>query len=251
MSDEEFSVKVYSVWDRSIRVFHWLNVICVTGLIFVGVAILYSKNLGVSSDGKILLKTVHVYIGYVFAVNLVWRWFWMWVGSRYSKWYSFFPYGKIYVRSFFRQLREMKTDKTAQYAGHTPIGRLMVSILLILLTGQAITGLVLAGTDLYFPPFGGLIADWVAISSEDSGFFTNLKPGFHEKIDEASFKEMREFRKLFIETHVFVFYALLAAIFVHIAAVVIIEIKEKSNLISAMITGKKKLNTKPVDSDDC
>jgi Ni/Fe-hydrogenase 1 B-type cytochrome subunit len=86
MSDEEFSVKVYSVWDRSIRVFHWLNVICVTGLIFVGVAILYSKNLGVSSDGKILLKTVHVYIGYVFAVNLVWRWFWMWVGSRYSKW---------------------------------------------------------------------------------------------------------------------------------------------------------------------
>ena len=38
-----------------------------SGSIAVGVAILNDKALGVDNDGKILLKTVHVYIGYVFA----------------------------------------------------------------------------------------------------------------------------------------------------------------------------------------
>lgn len=50
--------------------------ICVIGLIGVEVVILNSKLLGVSSDGKILLKTVHVYIGYIFVVNLFWRFLW-------------------------------------------------------------------------------------------------------------------------------------------------------------------------------
>ena len=69
MSDKE--LKYYSGWDRTTRLFHWLNVICVLGLICVGLVILNSKILGVSSDGKILLKTIHVYIGYVQYLSLL------------------------------------------------------------------------------------------------------------------------------------------------------------------------------------
>ena len=54
-------LKTYLVWDANIRWFHWINVLCVLGLIAVGVAILNDKALGVSTEGKILLKTVHVY----------------------------------------------------------------------------------------------------------------------------------------------------------------------------------------------
>ena len=53
-------LKAYSVWDASVRWFHWLNLLCMLGLIAVGVAILNAKALGVTDDGKILLKTVHV-----------------------------------------------------------------------------------------------------------------------------------------------------------------------------------------------
>lgn len=42
----------YHVWDRSVRVFHWINVICVIGLISVGLAILYNKSFGVSLTGR-------------------------------------------------------------------------------------------------------------------------------------------------------------------------------------------------------
>ena len=66
-------LKTYFVWDASVRWFHWINLLCLLGLIAVGVAILNNEALGLSSDGKILLKTVHVWIGYVFALNLLWR----------------------------------------------------------------------------------------------------------------------------------------------------------------------------------
>ena len=51
------------------------------GLIAVGLAILNDKALGVTTDGKILLKSVHVWIGYVFAVNLLWRLVWTFIGG--------------------------------------------------------------------------------------------------------------------------------------------------------------------------
>ena len=95
MSDNSPShnqLEFYSVWDRTTRWFHWINVICITGLVGVGVVILNNKILGVSDDGKLLLKTVHVYIGYVFVFNLAWRIIWGFIGNKFSRWKSIFTH---------------------------------------------------------------------------------------------------------------------------------------------------------------
>ncbi len=44
----------YKVWDVTTCVFHWLNVLCVLGLIAVGMATLYDEVLGVSNEGNII-----------------------------------------------------------------------------------------------------------------------------------------------------------------------------------------------------
>ena len=64
------NLAAYKVWDLSTRIFHWLNVICVVGLMTVGTVFLNYKLLWVNTDGKVLLKTLHVTIGYVFVINL-------------------------------------------------------------------------------------------------------------------------------------------------------------------------------------
>jgi Ni/Fe-hydrogenase 1 B-type cytochrome subunit len=38
----------------------------------------------------------------------------------------------------------------------------VLTLLLLSMIVQAATGLVLAGTDVYMPPFGGVMRDWVA-----------------------------------------------------------------------------------------
>ena len=247
MSENE--LKYYSVWDRTTRLFHWINVICVIGLIAVGVVILNGKALGVSNDGKVLLKTVHVYLGYVFTLNLVWRLVWGFLGNKYSRWKAILPIGKGYFRSLSEYVAGIKSGRPPQYLGHNPLGKLMVAFLFLLLSMQATTGLVLAGTDLYLPPFGHEIAEWITASGEEHDKIKNLKPGSKDNVDSAAYAEMRKFRKPYITTHVYVFYLLLVSIFLHVAAVVITEVREKNGLVSAMLTGKKVASEKPVDLD--
>ncbi len=66
-------------------------------LIACGVALLNAKALGATNDGKILLKTIHVYAGYVFAINLAWRLIWAFVGGPFARWRSLLPFGKGYA----------------------------------------------------------------------------------------------------------------------------------------------------------
>jgi cytochrome b len=240
-------LKEYPVWDRTTRWFHWINALAIIGLIGVGLVIFNAKALGVSTDGKILLKTIHVYIGYVFCVNLAWRIIWAFIGNKYARWKAILPGGK----GFFTALREYKTGfrtgNIQYYQGHNPAAKLIITLLFVLLITQAITGLVLAGTDIYFPPFGQTMKTWVA---EDVNKVDMLKPYSKENINEEKFAEMRAFRKPFIITHVYVFYILLILIVFHIGAIVITEIRERSGLITALFTGRKVFPKKPVDAEN-
>ena len=237
--------KSYRVWDSSIRWFHWLNVLCILGLVAIGVVILNAKVLGVSTDGKILLKTVHVWVGYLFALNVFWRFIYAFIGGPYAKWSAILPFGRGYSTDLKGFIADKKTGVSRQYIGHNPVGRLAVTLILLLLFSQAVTGLVLAGTDIFYPPIGAWIANWIAAAGVDPA---TLMPYAKESYDALAYEEMRSFRKPFITVHYYGFYILIGLIALHIIAVVISDVKEGSNLISAMFSGKKILSDEPVDS---
>ena len=237
-------IKSYTVWDASIRWFHWVNFLCILGLIAVGVVILNAKILGVPTDGKILLKTVHVWIGYIFALNLSWRFTWAFIGSPNARWQAILPGGPGYIKEVRDYIVDFKAGRPRQYLGHNPLGRIAVTLLIFLLLVQAVTGLVLAGTDLFYPPIGSWIANWIASPGVDPA---TLMPYAKEMYNEESYKAMRAFRKPFITVHYYGFYILLIFAVIHIVAVVVTELREGGNLISAMFSGKKLLNRSPAD----
>jgi Ni/Fe-hydrogenase 1 B-type cytochrome subunit len=237
-------LKAYTVWDASVRWFHWINLLCMLGLIAVGVAILNDEALGVTSDGKILLKTVHVWIGYVFAANLLWRLVWAFIGGPHGRWRAILPGGHGYMNEVRVYVTEFRAGRPRQYLGHNPLGRIAVTLLLLLLLSQALTGLVLAGTDLFYPPIGAWIAGWVANPGVDPA---TLVPYAKEMYDETAYEAMRAFRKPFIAVHYYGFYVLLTFAVIHILAVVVTELREGGNLISAMFSGKKILSEPPAD----
>lgn len=239
-------LRLYPVWDKTVRIFHWVNVLCVLGLIAVGTAILNAKVLGVTLDGKILLKTIHVYIGYIFVINLAWRIVWGFIGSHYARWSAILPVGAQYRDQLSVFIADAKSGKRVGFLGHNPIARLMVGLLLLLLSIQALTGLVLAGTDVYMPPFGNTIKEWVAT---DSFTVVSIKPYSKTGIDEAAYKQMRTYRKPVGAIHYYVFFILLASISLHLIAVVVTELRDRNGLVSAMFTGKKVFSEKPVDVD--
>lgn len=244
METENTALTEYQVWDRSVRIFHWVNVLSMLGLIAIGVVILNAKALGVTNEGKVLLKTWHVYCGYVFVINLIWRLIWTFVGSRFARWKAILPLGSEYKKQMCQYLAARKENKPVGFLGHNPLARIMVLALFVLLSIQAVTGLILAGTDVYMPPLGSTMAEWV---SEDKTKVDQIKPYSKDNVNEESYNAMREFRKPFYETHEVVFYLLVLAIIAHLVGVVYTEIKERNGIVSAMFTGKKVFPEKPVD----
>ncbi|WP_371374753.1 cytochrome b/b6 domain-containing protein [Thalassotalea aquiviva] len=238
---------LFKVWDKGVRLFHWLNVICILGLMAVGLFILNSKSFGVSGEGKILLKTIHVYIGYVFVVNLIGRMIWGFIGNKYARWNRVSPFYKGFFGELKSYLAAIRQQPTSPYVGHNPLAKLMISVLFTLMIVQGSTGLILAGTDLYFPPFGHKIAEYVGKSDNESSNIVKLTPGSKEGVDAKAYAQMRAYRKPIINLHVLTFYLLLFFIGLHLVGVVFTEIKEKNGLVSAMITGKKYIKDKPID----
>jgi Ni/Fe-hydrogenase 1 B-type cytochrome subunit len=239
-------LKPYSVWDANVRAFHWINFACVLGLATVGVAILNDAALGVSNDGKILLKTVHVWIGYVFALNLLWRLVWAFVGGVHARWRAILPGGRGYLRETASYIADVRAGRPRQYLGHNPLGRMAVTVLLLLLLAQAGTGLVLASTDLFFPPFGSRIAAWVAAPGVDPDTGVPYAPAMY---DPDAYAAMRSFREPVVTVHYYGFYALLTLALLHVVAVVVTEMREGGTLLTAMVTGRKILSVPPADRD--
>jgi Ni/Fe-hydrogenase 1 B-type cytochrome subunit len=241
----QVDLQSYPVWDGPTRWFHWINFVCVVALAAIGTAILFDKELGVTDSGKTLLKTTHVLVGYVFAINLGWRIVWAFMGNRHASWSAILPFGKGYGTELKSYLREFIRGDASAYLGHNPVARLMVSALLALLVVQAVTGLVLAGTDIYYPPFGHWIAGWIAAPGIDP---STIAPYSKTGIDPTAWEAMRSFRSPFVTVHYWTFYALLLMIAVHIAGAIVTELREGGGIISAMFTGRKILSRKPQDA---
>ncbi|RKZ66936.1 MAG: cytochrome b/b6 domain-containing protein [Gammaproteobacteria bacterium] len=238
------SFQEYKAWDVATRVFHWVNFISIICLIFMGLIMLFKKELGITGiDAKVGLKEVHVLIGYIFVLNFAWRIIWGFIGNKYARWTTILP-GKGFISLVRNYIRSVKSGESEQYIGHNPLGRLAISFILLLMFSMAVTGLVRAGTDIYYPPFGSLVTDYIAGPGTDPD---SIKPYVADGTDKDKAASLKAFKGPFGKVHLYGSYVLMLMIVLHIFFVVRTEIREGGSLITAMFTGKKILEKKPVD----
>ncbi len=113
--------KLVRIWDLPTRLFHWLLVLCVLGLV---------------TTAQLGAMNWHFRLGYVVLGLLTFRILWGLVGGHWSRFATF-----IYSpASLWRYLRGQGDPSHA--IGHTPTGALSVFALLLLLLAQGATGLV-------------------------------------------------------------------------------------------------------------
>lgn len=237
----------YRVWDRSQRIFHWINFLAVLTLAGIGIVILNADALGIPDDpGMIALKSAHVYVGYVFALNLLWRIIWAFVGGPYARWGALLPGGRGFGRRLGVFVSGLFSRGTPAYLGHNPLARIFLTVLLALLLVQAATGLILAGTDVYMPPFGGMFREWAAGATHDPALVAPYAP---ETVNADAYAGMRAFRSPIVTIHETNFFVLATLIVIHVIGAVIAEFTEGGGVISSMFTGRKVHSRMPEDPD--
>ena len=111
------------IWDLPTRLFHWLLVLCVLGLVVTG-----------QMGGNAMLW--HFRLGYAVLSLLVFRLVWGFVGGHWSRWQQL----PLRLRLVTDYLHQRQTAGT--WAGHNPIGSWSVLLMLGWLLLQVGTGLV-------------------------------------------------------------------------------------------------------------
>jgi len=178
------------VWDWPVRVFHWLLVLSVLGAYI-------THRLGIE------YFKYHLWCGYTTIVLVLFRIVWGIVGTRHARFHHFVRSPAVTVRYGLELLRGVHVP----YAGHNPLGALMVIALLASLLVQAATGLVANDEIFNTGPLYGYV------SAEYSLELTSL----HRQL----------------------FYWIVAFIALHVIAVLIHLVFKKENLIRALLTGRK------------
>jgi len=95
--------RVY-VWELPVRLFHWLNALCVVVLCATGFLIGHPTALAFSNEAYQqywfgTVRFVHFSTGFVIFFNFLFRIYWGFVGNQYSRWNTFIPFTKAQWRA--------------------------------------------------------------------------------------------------------------------------------------------------------
>ena len=123
------------VWDRPLRLFHWLLALCVTGALVT-----------VSLGGNWMVW--HERFGLFVLGLLTFRLVWGLVGGTYARFSNFFPTPSrvsLYLRGQWQEL------------GHNPLGAFSVFAMLGLFAFQALTGLFSSDDVAFYGPLTRLV----------------------------------------------------------------------------------------------
>ncbi len=187
---KELEPKPIKVWDLPVRIFHWL-------LVVVFIAAYVTNSLGPN------YFQYHVWTGYAVIVLICFRIVWGIFGTYHARFINFVRNPIATLKYAWATLR----NKERHYAGHNPLGAMMVLLLLLTILVQAVTGLF----------------------TNDEIF--NVGPLYVYVTDELSLKLTSFHRQLF--------YWILGTIFLHIIAVFVHLFFKKENLVKPMISGEK------------
>ncbi|MGI2261275.1 cytochrome b/b6 domain-containing protein [Shewanella sp. GXUN23E] len=241
---QEQQVRYIRTWDLPVRLFHWINVLCIMVLSLLGLVMMFKPELGISGlEAKIGLKQAHVIVGYVFVANLLFRILWGFIGTRFARFSDMFR-GAFSGSVISDYLSQTRSGHSPQYLGHNPLGKPMVVCLFILLIIMAGTGLFRAGTDIYFPPFGESIQHFLAAPDTNPA---DLKPYVEQGVDKQQQEALAPYKKWTGKAHVWGFYLLVVLVLMHISGAIFTECRHQPGIISAMFSGKKPISGKAAD----
>jgi len=141
------SIRIY-VWEIPVRVYHWINALCVATLAITGYLIgsPFAIQRGIEASFSYWFGTIrfiHFVAAYVFFFNFLFRLYWGFVGNRYAWWTNFIMHRKWQLKEAVDVLRVdilQTRDKPLRSIGHNSLAAFTYFLTFLAFLFQAITG---------------------------------------------------------------------------------------------------------------
>ena len=205
------------VWDGTVRLCHWVNAVSVTLLLGLGAFRYFGDALEISDAGQALVIDAHALVGFVFAVSLIGRVIYLFVGPMPAHWRDVVPHGREPWRLLRKTVRYYLTGFRGEcplYFAHNPLAGVAYTAFFAIALVQ-----VISGASMY------LLGEGVAAAHAHDLSAHSL---------EESWPPL-----WLVVTHMFGAACILLFIFTHLSALFIHDLCEKRGLVSSMIGGYK------------
>ncbi len=215
----------FYVWQWPVRITHWVTVICIGVLTVTGIYIAF-PFIGTTGDAvnQYLMGSMrftHFVTAFIFTVSVLFRIYWMFVGNTWAGWRQFLPTTAARRRGMRRMLGFylFLWRKAPTTIGHNPLAGMAYTVVFLLFLIQIITGFA-----LYSLPF-------------ESGFWpatfgwVNLLLG----VQPVRF------------IHDIIMWLILAFVVHHVYTAILIDIEERSGIMSSIFSGYKSLTRQEIE----
>lgn len=216
---EPAKVTLY-VWDLPVRVTHWVNVLSILVLSVTGyyIADPFIQTQGVATDQFLMgtVRFVHFTTAFVFTVTVLFRIYWAFATrARYARWDQFLPLRAKRRRALLRMVGyyTFLRKQPPSEIGHNPLAGVTYMGLYVLFVLQILTGFA-----LYSLPFHG-------------GVWPTL---FGWIITIFGVQPVRL-------VHLLIMFLIIAFVIHHVYSAILIDIEERSGLLSSIVSGYKSL----------
>ena len=155
-------IRVY-VWELPVRVYHWLNALCILLLAITGFLIAHPIAIASGAEASFsywfgTVRFIHFAAAYVFTAVIAFRIYWSFVGNGFARWTNFLPLKrKQFVDSVTVVKVEMLQVSNApmDFIGHNPIAYFSYSFVFLLSFFQIASGFALYAptSAAWFPSF--------------------------------------------------------------------------------------------------
>ncbi len=207
------------VWDLPVRLTHWINVLSIVVLSVTGyyIASPFITTHGDATNQFLMgaVRFVHFGTAFIFSASVLFRVYWAFAGGKYARWNQFLPASRGRLRDLGRMIRYytfFRREPPAE-VGHNPLAGATYIGLYVLFFAQMATGFA-----LYSQPYHD---GW-------------MKVLFGWIIVVFGAQPIRL-------VHDIIMYLIIAFTIHHVYSAVLIDIEERSGLVSSIITGRKSL----------
>lgn len=223
-------------WDAATRALHWLNAALVAALILTGLLFMYRGGLQIDGkEAKMALKGFHSWIGLAFAVAILARAAWLFLGPPLARWRRVVP-DREALRAIPAELRALRARLPAREPLRSPVSRLSATLMLAMMLLMATTGLIRSATDLYRVPFGPIVAAFVARPGVAPSTITWRNEA--ELAEPYRLRLVTKAKLVAGKLHTYGSWALLVLALLHVCGVILTELRQRTGLISTMVSGE-------------
>ncbi|GAB4535781.1 MAG: Ni/Fe-hydrogenase, b-type cytochrome subunit [Thermodesulfovibrionia bacterium] len=161
MSNER--LRVYA-WEFPVRFTHWINVLSIITLSITGYYIGNPFIHAISSKQYIMgwMRLIHFIAGYVFLMSVIIRLYWAFMGNRYARYKTWFPFTSRRFNDLVEALKfYLFISKKPPYAvGHTALAGFMYFIILLLFIFQIMLGFAMYSVN-HSGMIWGILGGWL------------------------------------------------------------------------------------------